>query len=336
MGQRNILSTRNILTSVVLALTLTAAAMPASAQTSTKSDDSSAPAVVHNRWTTGAPMPTAREWPFTGAIGKKIYVAGGSNDTEVLPVTEIYDTTTNTWSTGGAPMLTPRIAGASAVVNNVLYAIGGATSSSESNVVEAYDPKTNAWSTMQPMPIANDNIVAVADKDVIYVIGGYVNGQGRQSVVYAYNTSNDTWTQIASMNVAKSYPAAGLLGTTIVAAGGLENGGVTNDNEGYSVTKNKWRDLAPVPTGRQAGCYEAFKGILYYAGGAIVNGDPLSVLEAYALKTNSWTTGLASMPDGTINPGSASVAGRLYCFGGSNNGYPFQGSIYNYVQIYQP
>jgi hypothetical protein len=42
------------------------------------------------------------------------------------------------------------------------------------------------------------------------------------------------------------------------------------------------------------------------------------------------------LPRGTINPSSASVDGRLYCFGGSNSGYPFSGSIYNYVQIYQP
>jgi N-acetylneuraminic acid mutarotase len=318
------------LASLVLAVTMT----PMRAQ---EPDDAAAAVVKHNTWSLGAPMPTAREWPFSAAIGNKIYVAGGSNDVSILPVTEIYDTATNKWSKG-KPMLTPRASGAAAAVNGILYAIGGATESAESNVVEAYNPKTNEWSKKKPMPIAtgNDNIVAVADGDVIYVIGGYVNGEGRQSVVYAYNTLKNEWTKVKPMKVGKSYMAAGLIGTTIVAAGGLENGGVTKDNEGYSISTNSWKELEPSPTPRQAGCYEAWEGILYYAGGAILNGQPLELLDAYTLKTNSWSHALASMPHGTINPGSASVDGRLYCIGGSNNGYPFQGAIYNYVQIYQP
>ncbi len=44
-------------------------------------------------------------------------------------------------------------------------------------------------------------------------------------------------------------PAAGLLDTTIVAAGGLEHGGVTNDNEGYGTTKDLWTHPAPLPPG---------------------------------------------------------------------------------------
>ena len=42
------------------------------------------------------------------------------------------------------------------------------------------------------------------------------------------------------------------------------------------------------------------------------------------------------MPHAVVNPGSASVGGLLYCFGGSNAGAPFEGTIYDYVQIYQP
>ena len=61
-----------------------------------------------------------------------------------------------------------------------------------------------------------------------------------------------------------------------------------------------------------------------------------NVLEAYSAKTNSWTTGLASMPDAVANPGSAQVAGRLYCFGGSDISTPFQGRMFNSVQIYKP
>jgi hypothetical protein len=30
------------------------------------------------------------------------------------------------------------------------------------------------------------------------------------------------------------------------------------------------------------------------------------------------------------------VNNSLYCFGGSSNGVKFEGTVYNYVQIYQP
>jgi len=60
--------------------------------------------------------------------------------------------------------------------------------------------------------------------------------------------------------------------------------------------------------------------------------ETLSVNEAYDAKTKSWTT-LAPMPDAVLAPGSATLGGRLYCFGGSAVGLA---NIFNYVQIYQP
>jgi len=137
--------------------------------------------------------------------------------------------------------------------------------------------------------------------------------------------------------VGKSSPALGLLGTTIVAAGGFTNSGtVTGDNEGYSASTNTWKTLVPDPTARQAGCAAAISGLLYFAGGSGGgNGPPLSVNESFSATTKKWTT-LRSMPLAVIGPGNAEVANLLYCFGGSNNGGLFQGTVYNNVQIYRP
>ncbi|HTB20659.1 MAG TPA: kelch repeat-containing protein [Bryobacteraceae bacterium] len=293
------------------------------------------PAAVPNSWTLGTPMPTAREGPFTGVVGTKIYVIGGQTNSTVLSVNEIYDTVSNTWSTG-APMPTARYFGASAVVNNIIYVIAGASNSSALNVVEAYNPATDTWSTKTPLPIENDNVYATVENNIIYVIGGFNSSHVRLTTVLAYNPASDTWSTVAPMKVGRSTPASGLIGSTLVVAGGLGNSGVTNDNEGYNAATNSWTTLAPVPTPRQAGCFESAQGMLYFAGGVITNGDPLTVLEAYNASTNTWTTGLPKLPHGIVNPGSASAGGVLYCFGGTNNGYPNQGSIYNYVQIYQP
>jgi len=51
-----------------------------------------------NSWISGTPMPTPRQGAAIGAIGTKIYVAGGQNNATVLSANEVYDTSTDTWS----------------------------------------------------------------------------------------------------------------------------------------------------------------------------------------------------------------------------------------------
>ena len=113
--------------------------------------------LLPNTWTTGAPMPTPREGALTGVIGTKIYVVGGANNSTVLNVNEVYDTTTNTWTTA-APMPTARWNAASAVVNNILYAIGGGGNGTQLNLVEAYDPASNTWVPKAPMPASDQGM----------------------------------------------------------------------------------------------------------------------------------------------------------------------------------
>jgi uncharacterized protein (TIGR03437 family) len=288
--------------------------------------------VAPNSWSTGKPMPTSRETLLTAVIGQKIYALGGRAGSTIMNVNEVYDTTTNTWTTA-APMLTARWDAATAVVNNILYAIGGGTSSGNtSNIVEAYDPTSNTWSTKAAMPISVNSIYAVVENGIIYVVGGY-NG-ARVNTVVAYDPVADTWSTLAPLNVAKSQPALGLIGSTIVAAGGLTNSGVTTDNEGYNAATNSWTTLAPLPTARQAGCFGVSAGLLYFASGdGVASGSLLNTMDAYDAATNSWASGLPLIPNSITNPGSAVVGESLYCIGGSNT---FKGTAYNYVQIYQP
>ena len=288
-------------------------------------------------WTTGEPMPTPRMGMITGAIGSKVYIVSGENDSSILTVNEIYDTANNTWSTG-APIPTGRFVAASAVVDGILYAMGGIAKGGPTNLVEAYDPSTDTWTTKSPMPSADDSVYAAVENGTIYVIGGFTPSKGRLPILYAYHAATDTWTTLASLNVGKSLPAVGVAGSTIVAAGGLSNKGVVTDNEGYNAATNTWTTLASQTTARTAGCFEAVGETLYVAGGhGVANGGTIfTSMDAYNVANNSWTTGLAAMPHGVANPGSASVNGTLYCFGGTNAGDPLQGAIYNYTQIYQP
>jgi len=314
--------------------------MSATAQTYATSDDRSEPAVVHDSWSSGAPMPTALSGVATGVIKGMVYVVGGFNNSGVFNINQIYNPKKKTWKTG-MPMPTARGVGASAVADNILYVIGGCGSgcgelSGALSVVEAYDPASDTWSTKSPLPEPTFGMYAVAVKGVIYVVGGYVPGMGQVATVYSYNPAADSWAQEASMNVGRDSPATAALGARIVASGGYGNSGFVSDNEIYSVAKNSWKTVTPDPTERVSPCFAGIAGQLYVAGGdGNPDPDPLTLVEAYSVKANSWVT-LASMPQAVIFPGSAEVGGRLYCFGGSSTGSVFLGSIYDNVQIYQP
>lgn len=288
MTQERIISTGSIFTTAVLAVALVGVALPAAAQT--EAVGKQVPAVTHNTWTSGTPMPTARLGAATGVIKGKVYVVGGASSTTVLNVNEIYDPKKNTWTTG-APMPTARLVPASAVVNNILYVIGGcdagcATGTGAMTVVEAYDPVTNTWSTKSPLQTPTDSVYGVAVKGIIYVVGGYVPGVGRVGTVYSYNPPTDTWSQEASMKVGKSRPALGALGSKIIAAGKFGNSGFVSDNESFTIAKNVWTTLAADPTARAAGCFWGIAGQLYVAGGGD-NSGPLTLTEAYSMKTKS-------------------------------------------------
>jgi uncharacterized protein (TIGR03437 family) len=294
--------------------------------------------VTPNSWSLGTPMPTARQDTFTGVIGGNIYVIGGESNTAFLTVNEIYNTVTNSWSTG-ASMPTARSTGASAVVNGIFYAIGGQTPSGALSIVEAYDPASNTWSTKASMPAAEDSMFAIVDNGIIYVIGGYSPVSGRLATVFSYDPTSNVWSSSASLKIGKSSSALGVIGGMIVSAGGLtQNSGVTTDNEGYSVANNSWTTLAPAPTARNGACFGPMGDTLYVAGGNPVGntGSPqLDTMDAYDADTNSWFTGLPTMPHAVVSTGSAGIGGALYCFGGSNSGALFQGTVFDYLQIYQ-
>ena len=296
------------------------------------------PAQPLNSWAMGAPMPTARWVSFSGVIGRKIYVVGGESPAALFNVNEVYDTVTNSWTTA-VPMPTARTTGASAVVNNILYTMGGSTASGPSNVVEAYDPSTDSWSTKAPMPVRLNSLYGTVQNGIIYVIGGF-DGNNRVSTSISYNPSTNSWTTLAPMRAGKSGAALGVFGSMIVAAGGLSTDSTnsTTDNETYNIATNTWTSLAPLPTARQGACFEVGGGLLYIAGGdrASVNAL-LTSTDAYNPATNSWTTGLPAIPVAVGGPASASVGGRLYCFGGSSTGQNgSNATVYNHVQIYQP
>ena len=98
----------------------------------------------NDAWSTRRSLPTAESYAAAEATSgvtapKKIYVVGGSNQTNYSSVTYAYDSKGNVWTTG-ASMPTPRVYLALAVVDEVLYAIGGFDGENWLKVTEQYMP----------------------------------------------------------------------------------------------------------------------------------------------------------------------------------------------------
>ena len=331
MVKERIMSTRNFIATVILTSVLVGASLPATAQTD--SVGRQAPAVTHNTWTSGAPMPTPLAFSTAAVLKNQIYVVGGSDSTGQVADVQIYNPVTNAWS-AGVPYPTGIGAASSAVAKNILYVFGGSIDGvNPTNAVWAYNPKTKAWTGAAAMPTARWASVAVVEKktNIIYVIGGDINasGNGNIATVESYNPATNTWTEEAPMLVARGQSAAGLIGTTIVVADGATNGqGTTGDTEAYDPATNTWKTLASDPVSRYASCQGSIGTKLYDMGGEITP----TYSDDFQLSKNKWTT-TAAVPQSVMFPASAVFKKQLYCIGGwGANGGPIIGN----VQIYQP
>ena len=109
-------------------------------------------------------MPTARAGVAVAvpAGTTKLFAIGGNiSGGGVTGVVEVYDASTNQWSTQFAPsvplapMPTQRMGAGAAEVNGKIYVVGGNSGSGTSAVasMDVYDIASNTWSSGPPMAI---------------------------------------------------------------------------------------------------------------------------------------------------------------------------------------
>jgi N-acetylneuraminic acid mutarotase len=194
------------------------------------------------RWTTKAPMPTAREgFGFAAAGNGKLYAVGGTDSRGVLPTVEEYDPATNTWKTK-APMPTKRTKLVLvAAANGKLYALGGASIVARHATVEEYDPGTNVWTTKAPMLTAREEFGGAAARNgKVYAIGGW-DGTGTMAVVEEYDPATNKWATRAPMLAARDQlgVAAATNGKIYAVGGSSAFGGhhSTIENPGRNITE---------------------------------------------------------------------------------------------------
>ncbi|XP_055331148.1 kelch-like protein 20 isoform X2 [Paramacrobiotus metropolitanus] len=87
-------------------------------------------------------------------------------------------------------------------------------------------------------------------------------------------------------------------------------------NSRYTGLRGKWGPpVADMQTLRHSEGLAALNGRVYAAGGYIPFGDPVSSVEAYDFKSNSWSA-VAALPVGVMGLEIVTWNGKLYAFGG--------------------
>ena len=271
-------------------------------------------------WQIEKPMPTARSGAASVVLNDKIYVMGGTTrhgyTDYATNILEIYDPTTNTWTTG-TPMLKKIHRFSSVTVNNKIYVFGGLDSTEtdgRSSKVQIYDLNTNTWSMGASMSTPRVDSVSVAVNNKIYVLGGSNNE--RLNRLDIYDPLTDSWTTGASMPTTRNSTAASSIGTNIYVYGGSSRSNFQDNVEVYNTETNTWTTKGALSTSRQH-MASTVVGSKIYAIGGTSSSDITKTLEIYDTETDSWSTG-ASISEARIFSTAPFIGNKIYIVGGYN------------------
>lgn len=198
-----------------------------------------------NHWDKRTPMPAPRGAMVVGAIGSRIYAAGGEHRRSAgapvpqgappgyEPITDLiaYDTTTDRWSML-PPMKVARDHAYVGVINDRLYVVGGRDRPKyDIAAVEEFDPATGAWSEKAPMPTGRSGGTAAVFHGELYAFGGEgdnSNPKGVFNEVEAFNPATNSWRQFGPMPLPRHSIVAAAIGDRIYVPGGATTRGGAN------------------------------------------------------------------------------------------------------------
>lgn len=277
-------------------------------------------------------LPTTRSRHRVVSSAGRVYVLGGWTGGVVQDRVDIYDATTNLWSSG-TPMLAARHDQAVAAdITGRIYAAGGVTSGeSLTATAERYDPVSGQWTAITPLPeaIAAGAMSMLPDGDLL-LAGGHVTN-GLSDRVYRYSVALNQWSQVAPL-AAPRFAATSVLAATgrVYLIGGSTGGAYSSVNlvEEYDPIGNTWTARAPMQVARYTPAAVADGSQVYVFGG--YSGGNLNSAEAYDPSANQWTS-LAPMQ----TPRSHMAAGRpspgwIVVIAGEGNG-PELASVEDYT-----
>jgi hypothetical protein len=127
-------------------------------------------------WSSVAAYPLAVAWQACGALGGKIYCAGGNTDAATITKSYVYDPAGDSWSPV-ADLPADMWGSFSTAANGQLLVSGGVVDSGAAitNTGYAYNPADDSWS---PLPNLNTALYRGSGALGFYAVGGNLGGFG--------------------------------------------------------------------------------------------------------------------------------------------------------------
>jgi N-acetylneuraminic acid mutarotase len=337
-----VVSTTGLMTGVTLGSTTISASIGSSTA-------SVAASVTNDRWYPEGSMSSSEHCRHTATLlssGKVLVTGGSCSGTNVTASAELYDPTSNTWSSAGN-MAAARYWHAATLLPNGKVLLTGGNGSSVGGVgapvlqsAELYDPTTNAWSSAGSMSAPHTRHTATLLASGKVLVAGGSGPNGYSAVAELYDPSTGIWTAIGNMVIARDMHSASLLpnGRVLVAGGEAANsnvGGATAAAELYDPTSETWSATADMHSARLAHTATLLgNGKVLVAAGFTSSIDPSAAYAAsaefYDPVANIWNPA-ASLSTGRDNHTATLLGdGTVLVAGGNGNSAGFIASAERY------
>ncbi|WP_404305875.1 Kelch repeat-containing protein [Neorhodopirellula lusitana] len=226
-----------------------------------------------------------------------------------------------------------------AIAGNHLYVYGGHTGSAhsysiaeQSNRFWALDlsaGKKGEWKQLPSGP-SLQGLALLAHGDDVIRIGGFtaMNEEGEeqdlrsQTSVTRFDTKTNQWTKLADLPEPRSSLDAAVLGDVAYVFGGWSLQGESEDSQWHQTAWSldltdpnaAWKPLAQPPFRRRAISVAAHHGKLFVIGGMGPEDGPVTRVDVYDPKTDSWgdAPSVPGKPMSGFGTASFATGGKLY------------------------
>ena len=204
----------------------------------------------------------------SATVGNKIFFAGGQRAiTGYSSRVDIYDITTDTWSTAELSS-GDRLGMATARIGTKVFFAGGRENDTgiPTSRVDIYDASTNSWSTAE-LSKARSYLAAATIGNKVFFAGGGFYSMG-SNVVDVYDNSSNTWTT-STLSQGRSYLSATTVGNKIYFAGGSQGPWASNIStriDIFDALNNNW-STSELQEGKSNMASIGFDDKIYWSSG---------------------------------------------------------------------
>ena len=270
----------------------------------------------------------ARALVATVTAGNKIFFAGGRNNTGAVARVDIYDISSQSWSTTELSLARSLIK-AIACGNKVFFAGGDGNGFLNSSRIDIYDLTTQSWSTAElpfaPMQNWNDLlVVASVGNKVLFAQPLLAQNQNwvTSVPVAIYDVSTQSWSTATLSEPRMHFNALTAGDKVYFSGGGWDDTPASRTIDIYDNSTGTWStSLLTEPKTSHGSVYK--NGKIYWAGGAKYGLFPASFasltcsVEIKDINTQTSTFSNLSQPR-PVNS-VFDINGKLAFFGGINN-----------------